>query len=146
MLYILVSGLRSIKNDLFIDKIALVLGYNPWSVMVPNGKIAILDKNMRCFISRNKYIHQSPTYTQKGNYRAINKNKYLYNEFISLAHSEAETNGRYFLDIFNCIFWNENIWISIKSSLKFVPKGPINNIQALVQIMAWRRSGDRPLS
>ena len=27
-------------------------------------------------------------------------------------------------------------WISIKISLKFVPKGPINNIPALVQVMA----------
>ena len=26
------------------------------------------------------------------------------------------------------------------------PKGPINNIPALVKIMAWRRSGDKPLS
>ena len=34
----------------------------------------------------------------------------------------------------------------IKISLKFVPKGPIDNISALVQIMAWRRSGDKPLS
>ena len=31
-------------------------------------------------------------------------------------------------------------------SLKFVPKGPINNIPALVQIMAWRRPGDKLLS
>ena len=31
-------------------------------------------------------------------------------------------------------------------SLKFVPKGPINNTPALVQIMAWRRPGDKPLS
>ena len=30
--------------------------------------------------------------------------------------------------------------------LKFVPKGPINNISTLVQTMAWRRSGDKPLS
>ena len=44
-----------------------------------------------------------------------------------------------------CIFLNENVRISIKISLKFVPMGPINNIQALVQIMAWRRSGDKPL-
>ena len=29
--------------------------------------------------------------------------------------------------------------------LKFVPKGPINNIPALVQIMVWRRPGDKPL-
>ena len=49
-------------------------------------------------------------------------------------------------DIFKRIFFNENAWISIKISLKFVPKGPINNIPALVQIMAWRRSGDKPLS
>ena len=31
-------------------------------------------------------------------------------------------------------------------SLKFFPKGPINNIPALVQIMAWRWPGDKPLS
>ena len=43
-------------------------------------------------------------------------------------------------DIFKCIFLNENVWISSKISLKFVPKGPNNNIPALVQIMAWRRS------
>ena len=33
-----------------------------------------------------------------------------------------------------------------KISLKFVPKGPINNNPALVQVMAWRRPGDKPLS
>ena len=49
-------------------------------------------------------------------------------------------------DIFKCIFFNENVRIHIKVSLKFVPKGQINNIPALVQIMAWRRSGDKPLS
>ena len=47
---------------------------------------------------------------------------------------------------FKCIFVNENIWIPIKISLKFVPKSPINNIPALVQIMAWRRPGAKPLS
>ena len=31
-------------------------------------------------------------------------------------------------------------------SLKFVPKGSIDNIQALFEIMAWRRTGDKPLS
>ena len=30
------------------------------------------------------------------------------------------------------IFFNENVLISIKISLKFAPKGQINNIQALV--------------
>ena len=56
-------------------------------------------------------------------------------------------NGRHFTDdFFKRIFVNENIWIPIKISLKFVPKGSVNNIPALVQIMAWRRPGDKPLS
>ena len=55
--------------------------------------------------------------------------------------------GRYVADdIFNCIFFNENIWILIQISLKFVPKGQFDNNPALVQIMAGRRLGDKPLS
>ena len=30
-------------------------------------------------------------------------------------------------DIFKCILLNENVWISIKISVKFVSKGPIDN-------------------
>ena len=56
-------------------------------------------------------------------------------------------NGRHFADdTFKRIFMYENVGISINISLKFVPKGLINNIPALVQIMAWRRPGDKPLS
>ena len=55
-------------------------------------------------------------------------------------------NGRHFADdIFKWIFLNENVWISIKISFKFFPKASINNIPALVQVMAWRRTGDKPL-
>ena len=49
-------------------------------------------------------------------------------------------------DIFKCIFLNENVSISIKISLKFIPNNPINNIPALGQIMAWRWPRDKPLS
>ena len=49
-------------------------------------------------------------------------------------------------DIFKCIFLNENEWALPRISLKFVPKVRINNIPVLVQIMAWRRPGDKPLS
>ena len=49
-------------------------------------------------------------------------------------------------DIFKCIFLNENVWVLIKISLKFVPKGPIENIPTLVKITAWPRPGDKPLS
>ena len=48
--------------------------------------------------------------------------------------------------IFKCIFLNETIWFSIEMSLKFVPRCSINNIPSLVQVMAWRRPGDKPLS
>ena len=46
----------------------------------------------------------------------------------------------------NAFSSTENVQISIKISLKFVPKGPIKNIPSLVRIMASRRPGDKPLS
>ena len=54
-------------------------------------------------------------------------------------------------DIFQTIFSNgfspnENCCILIPISLKYVFKGPVNNDAALVQIMAWRWTGDKPLS
>ena len=56
-------------------------------------------------------------------------------------------NGWHFADdIFKCIFFSEEVWILIKISLKFVPKGPINKITALDQIMTWHHPGDKPLS
>ena len=36
--------------------------------------------------------------------------------------------------------------MEITISLRFVPKGPIHNIPALFQIMAWHRPRDKPLS
>ena len=57
-----------------------------------------------------------------------------------------EKNRRHFADdIFWCIFFNENVWISILISLKCILKEPISNTPALVEIMARRRSGDKPL-
>ena len=49
-------------------------------------------------------------------------------------------------DIQKCIFLNENVWISCMISLNLVLKVLINNIPALVQIMAWRQPSDKPLS
>ena len=51
-------------------------------------------------------------------------------------------NGHHFPDdSFKRIFLNENNQIS----LKFALNGSLKNIQALVQIMAWRRLDDKPL-
>ena len=46
----------------------------------------------------------------------------------------------------DAFFVNEKFYILIKIPLKFVPKCPIDNNPALVQIMAWCRKGDKPLS
>ena len=76
---------------------------------------------------------------------------YIHQRYPSEIHTvntlRPRRNEQHFADdICKRIFFNENVWISIKISLKFVPKCPMNNIPALVQIMAWRRSGDKPLS
>ena len=66
---------------------------------------------------------------------------YMFNTF------RPRQTGRHFTDdIFKCIFLNENVWIPIQISLNSIPKGPINYIPALVQIRAWHRPGDKPLS
>ena len=67
--------------------------------------------------------------------------------YLSFNTLRPRQNDRRFADdTFKRIFLNENVRISIKISLKFVPKGPINSNPSSVQIMAWRRSGDKPLS
>ena len=48
-------------------------------------------------------------------------------------------------DIFKCIFLNENGRIAIQISIKFATRGPIDNKPALVQVMAWCRTGEKPL-
>ena len=47
--------------------------------------------------------------------------------------------------IFKHIFFNENVKISIQISLKFAPNSPIDNKSAVVQVMAWRWTGNKPL-
>ena len=59
----------------------------------------------------------------------------LWNVYQPLAHRGRDKMAA----IFQCIFLNENVWILILIAEKFVPRGPINNIPALFQIMACRR-------
>ena len=68
-------------------------------------------------------------------------------ELIPPPHPTPGQNGCLFADdMFKRIFLNENIWISNKISLKYIPWCLTDNIPALVQIMAWRRPGTKPLS
>ena len=81
-----------------------------------------------------------------GNYHLSTRNGCVLPSFsvldVSLTHWGRDT----MVNIFKCIFLNENIWIAIKISLNFVPKGLINNISALVQIITWGRPGNKPFS
>ena len=59
---------------------------------------------------------------------------------------KPEQHGRHFAaDIFKCIFLNENFCILIEIWLRLVPEGLIDNKSALVQVMACRLFGDKPL-
>ena len=67
--------------------------------------------------------------------------------FIHLTHwswDEIEGILQTLSDAFRSL--NENVWILINISLNFVPYGPVDYKSALVQIMAWCRAGDKPLS
>ena len=62
---------------------------------------------------------------------------------VSFKSSPPGQNGRHFADdIFKCIFMKYTFWILIRISRTFVP----DNTSVLVQVMAWRRTGDKPLS
>ena len=49
-------------------------------------------------------------------------------------------------NMFKCSSLNENVGNVIQMSLKFVPKGSIHNRSVLVKVMAWCRTGDKPLA
>ena len=67
--------------------------------------------------------------------------------WVAMANGQLGSCGRLNFedDIFKRIFLNENVAISFQISLTFVPRGPIDNKSVLVQVMAWRQTGDKPL-
>ena len=87
-----------------------------------------------CFISQNLLEPSGKEWTHK---LCLDK-QHLRNYPVGFTHWGLNTlrprqNGRHFADdILKCIFLNENVWILIEISLKFVPKGPIGNIPSLV--------------
>ena len=96
---------------------------------------------VRCRQATNNYVDQYWSTSGKTWQLSVMGHSMRVNPF------KLRQNGRHFPDdAFKCICLNENIWVSIKFSLKLVPNGPMSNIPSLVQIMAWRRLGDKPLS
>ena len=62
-----------------------------------------------------------------------------------LTHLPLDKMAAILADNFRCIFLNGNNRILIQISQKFVPMSPIGNKPALVQVMAWRRTGNKLL-
>ena len=59
---------------------------------------------------------------------------------------EPEQNGGHFAnDLFRSVFLYENVWISIKIPRRCVPVGAIDSKLSLIQVMAWHRTGAKPL-
>ena len=70
----------------------------------------------------------------------IRQSRVHYFHWCQLNTLRLRQNGQHFADD-RFSFFIENVRISIKISLEVVPKGPINNIPALVELMAWCRPG-----
>ena len=112
---------------------------------------------------RARWQHRRPQLEERESGSSLGNNKVSRAPPVDAAHSGSRTATvpqlrgltRWGLDkmvtilqttFSNIFLWMKNVWISLKISLKFVPKVRINNVPALVQIMAWRRPGDKPLS
>ena len=107
------------------------------------------DKTRRCYLNMLKSVYtkwlEGPIYPPHDNMYMVKYSSFVNRSVFNTLRPRE--NGRHFADdIFKCIFLNEYAWNSLRISLKFVPKVQINNIPSLVQIMAWRLSGAKPLS
>ena len=69
-----------------------------------------------------------------------------YIPFLIISSPLGRNGQRFAYGTFRCISVNEKFCILIKISLKFVPSGPTDNNPVLVEIMLWRRIGDKALS
>ena len=129
-----ISGRNQVRQMwyTFLKQLILILWMKrrSWDRLIFNMRITIL-------VRRHLYIETAP--------------RFLYYLIEPISPSMLINTSRprqkrchFANDIFKCIFLKENVWIAIRFSLEFVPK--INYIPALVQIMVWRRSGDKPVS
>ena len=119
-----------------------------------------LDWVMTCdCLTKSHYLNKLSIFIPNGTRTSKKKNQWLLNQKQSICclqmHFKVSLvnilrprkNGLHFTDdIYICILLSKNIRVSIKVSLKFIPKGPIDNMSGLVQIMAWCRTDDKPLS
>ena len=116
------------------------------SVCISNYKIIFLVKWRNISMSTLTIMYHNFVLLNIWEYRQVICHPYFPLSLKCINTLRLRQNGRHFADdVFKCIFLNENVIILLKISLQFVPKGPINNIPSLVQVMAWHRPGGKPL-
>ena len=139
--------------ETFSALLALCEGNSPFTSEFPSQRPltrnsdVLFDPRLNKRLSKQprRWWFETPSRSFWRHYNEVNHTRQT--QRTSVNSLRLRQNGRHFADdIFKCIFLNKNVWIPIKISLKFVPKGPVNIIPALVQMMAWRRPGDKPLS
>ena len=97
----------------------------------------------------NLYIHMNNVTTQGlfHPYKVIECcTDGIHKQLILIHRNRDKNNHNLADDILSRIFVNQNVWISIKMSLKFVLNGPVANMPAYVQIVALCQTGDKPIS
>ena len=86
------------------------------------------------------YVVTGPKWDNLAHYKNINSECYIESMVVTqLTHWGRDKMADILQTILSNAFSWMKIWILIKFSLKFVPKGPINNMPALFQIIAWRQ-------
>ena len=128
-------------NESYISHVQWYIEYK-YDVYGSNMAIPLADEGGLFPISPSCNLIYSPC-----QHEAVQLAGPLFDHTMDINAMRPQQNGPQFADNnFKCIFFNEKVWILIKISVKFVGNSPINNKPALVQIMAWRQTGDKPLS
>ena len=120
-----------------------IIGFSNIDIKTSTEMICKTKQNTHAVYSNRFWYIWWTNFTHSLRSNSIDTHAYLR----SINTLRPRQNVRHFPDdIFKCVFMNENVWNVLHISLKFVPRVRINNIPALVQIKAWRRPGDKPLS
>ena len=143
-----------------------------WFRLHPLHSLLIYGVPFRLFITGGILFVVAPYMTEDGQYDGATKGgrnlfltmhtiwKQLYREGKSqrwtatvhyfhylhvLTHIHRQNDHRFTENIYTCISWMKSYVFWLNFLLKFVPKGPIHNRPVLVQVMAWRQTGGKPL-
>ena len=140
--YICENGTCHLENGSSMIMKSTLLYTNDFHLQIHSSLLFINDM---AFSPSGHYLHDSSSFMSLKVIRKWSPIDFIiwYLIFNTL---RLRQNCRHIPDVtFKWIFLNGNVCISIKISLKSVPEGLINNIPAMVHIMAWHQPGDKPL-